>query len=108
MRGSHFRDAMDKIFLARRLFGLRDNRSRLCHITLGQLHASQKEFADNEAVNDAIILLGQVEALAPMSLGASQVVPFVEHAGQAKMGIIDNLQRLIPGQLQDMLEGLGG
>ena len=93
----HFGDAVDELFLAGGLFGLGDDEGRAVYIVLGKFHAGQKELADNKAINHLIILLGQVEALTTMLLSSSQVVPFVEDTGQTKLGIIDNLQRLLPG-----------
>ena len=96
-----------KVLLARGLIGLRQHSGRAGHISLGQFQAGEKHLTDNESVNHAIILPRQVEALLPVLLGGLQVVPFVEHTGQAKMRFADNLQRLITCQLQDAPVGLG-
>src|ERR1051326_4387430 len=92
---------MGKAWLVRGLTRLGEHGSRSGHIAPGELQTGQKYLAENEAVNDPLILPRQVEALSPMLLCGLQIIPFIEHPGQPEMRFVDNLQRLITGQLQD-------
>src|SRR5438876_9076849 len=86
LRGSHFRDAIDKVVLARGLIGLSEQSGRASHVSPGQREAGKKDLTDNEAVNHAsIILPREVEGLLPVLLGLIQFVPFIEDTSQTKM-----------------------
>ena len=105
--GGNFRDAMHKVALAGGLAGLIQNCGRAGHISLGQFQAGKKHLADDEPVNNPVILPRQEEALPPVLLGALQVVPLVEYPGQPEMSFIDNLKGLVTSHLQDPPVGLG-
>src|SRR5215470_18750991 len=90
--GSNLRYPIGKVILACRLIGLSEQSGRAGQIALGQLQASEKHLTDNESVNHAIILPRQLEALSPVLLSRSEVIPFVVYACEAKMRIVDNLK----------------
>ena len=106
--GSHFRDAIYKVVLARGLIGPSEQSGRASHVSPGQRETGKKDLTDNETVNHAsIILPREVESLLPVLLGLIQFVPFIEDTSQANMRFVDNLIRLLARQLQDAPVGLG-
>ena len=56
------------MLLASRFAGLSEHSSRASHIALGQFQAGQKHLTKNEAVNHALKLSSQLEALLPVLL----------------------------------------
>jgi hypothetical protein len=105
--GSNVSHPMDEAMLAHGLADLREQGGRAGHISLGKLQAGKKHLTENESVKTATKLPGQAQALAPVPLSGSKVVPLVEDPGQTQMCFAGNGQRWITEEVQNLLVGLG-